>query len=51
MFNAPDWLADVSKERKPKELQKRMEKIQSLQEAIYKKAQPLAHRFELKAMK
>jgi lysophospholipase L1-like esterase len=51
MFNAPDWLADVAKERKPAELKKRMEKIQSMQEAIYKKASPTTHRFELKAMK
>ena len=51
MYNAPDWLADVVKERKPAELQKRMEKIQSMQEAIYKKARPATHRFELKAMK
>src|SRR6185437_4558236 len=51
MFNAPSWLADVVKERKPAELKKRMEKIQTMQEAIYKKAQPTAHRFELKAMK
>jgi lysophospholipase L1-like esterase len=51
MFQAPDWLADVVKERKPLELKKRMEKIQSLQEAIYKTAQPATHRFELTAMK
>ncbi|HTU17917.1 MAG TPA: SGNH/GDSL hydrolase family protein [Gemmataceae bacterium] len=51
MVNAPDWLADVAKERKPTELKKRMEKIQSMQEAIYKKVQPTTHRFELKAMK
>jgi lysophospholipase L1-like esterase len=50
MFNAPSWLADVVSERKPVELKKRMEKIQSLQEEIYKLAQPTAHRFELKAM-
>jgi hypothetical protein len=50
MFNAPSWLADVAKERKPAELQKRMEKIQSLQEAIYNKARPTTHRFELKAI-
>jgi lysophospholipase L1-like esterase len=50
MFYIPDWLADVGPERKAKELQKRMEKIQSLQEEIYKVAQPAAHRFELKAM-
>jgi lysophospholipase L1-like esterase len=51
MFNAPDWLADVARERKPAELKKRMERIQSLQGEIYKKVQPVAHRFELKAMK
>jgi lysophospholipase L1-like esterase len=51
MFNAPDWLADVAKERKPAELKKRMEKVQSMQEEIYQKVQPAAHRFELKAMK
>ncbi len=45
------WLADVYKERKPKELKKLMDEIQSRQEAIYKKVQPAAHRFELKAMK
>ena len=50
MFGAPDWLADVVRERKPAELKKRMEKIESLQEAIYQKVQPKAHRFELKAM-
>ncbi len=44
----PYWLADVYKERKPKELKKLMEEIQSRQEAIYKKVQPTAHRFELK---
>ncbi len=51
MFNAPDWLADVARERKPSELKKRMAKIQTMQEEIYKKVQPVAHRFELKAMK
>jgi lysophospholipase L1-like esterase len=50
MFYIPDWLADVGPERKAKELQKRMEKIQSLQEEIYKAVQPTAHRFELKAI-
>jgi lysophospholipase L1-like esterase len=45
------WLADVYKERKPKELKKLMEEIQARQQAIYKKAQPVVHRFELKATK
>ncbi len=40
MASAPYWLADVYQERKPKELQKLMDEIQSRQEAIYKKAQP-----------
>ncbi len=50
MFNAPDWLADVAKERKPDELKKLMKKIDSMQEQIYKAAQPKTHRFELKAI-
>ena len=44
------WLADVYKERKPKELKKLMAEIESRQEEIYKKAQPTTHRFELKAI-
>jgi lysophospholipase L1-like esterase len=51
MFDAPDWLADVAKERKPIELAKRMKKIQSMQKAIYDKVKPRSHRFELTAMK
>ncbi|HZV07641.1 MAG TPA: SGNH/GDSL hydrolase family protein [Gemmataceae bacterium] len=47
----PYWLADVYNERKPKELKKLLEEIQTRQEAIYKKVQPAAHRFELKAVK
>jgi lysophospholipase L1-like esterase len=48
MFQAPDWLADVAAERKPKELAKRMAKIDSLQADIYKLVQPTVHHFELK---
>lgn len=48
MFNAPDWLADVAKERKPMELAKRLEQINEQQTAIYKLVQPTTHRFELK---
>lgn len=51
MFDIPSWLADVGNERKESELTRRMEKIRSMQEAIYKKANSQAHRFELKAMK
>jgi lysophospholipase L1-like esterase len=48
MFQAPDWLADVAAERKPKELAKRMQQIEEQQAEIYKKVQPVARRFELK---
>lgn len=51
MFNAPDWLADVAAERKPKELAKRAEQIQEKQAEIYKMVQPVKHRFEVKAVK
>jgi lysophospholipase L1-like esterase len=51
MFNAPDWLADVVAERKPKELASRMEKINAAQADIYKMLKPTAHRFELKQAK
>ena len=51
MFQAPDWLADVAAERKPKELAKRMEQIAEKQAEIYKLAQPTKHRFELKLAK
>ena len=44
-FNAPDWLADVVKERKPAELAKRLEKIDKAQADIYKLAVPTAHKF------
>jgi lysophospholipase L1-like esterase len=49
MFQAPDWLADVAAERKEAELKKRKQKIDSLQAEIYQLAQPVGHRFELKA--
>lgn len=51
MFNAPDWLADVAAERKPKELAKRMEQIQAKQAEIYQMAQPVKRRFEVVAVK
>ncbi len=47
LFNAPDWLADVAAERKPAELQKRMEKIDAAQVEVYKLAKPVAHKFEV----
>lgn len=48
MFQAPDWLADVAAERKPKELAKRMQQTDEQQIVIYKKVQPVARRFEVK---
>lgn len=51
MFNAPEWLADVAKERKPLELQKRMEKIDAAQAEIYKLATPVARKFAVKPAK
>jgi lysophospholipase L1-like esterase len=49
----PDWLADLAdtvKERKAKELTKRMEQIEQRQADVYKLAQPVPHQFELKAV-
>jgi lysophospholipase L1-like esterase len=51
MFHAPDWLADVAKERKPRELKKRKAQIDARQKEIYKLVKPTAHKFELKPMK
>ncbi len=51
MFNAPEWLADVAKERKPMELQKRMDKIDAAQAEIYKLATPVARKFAVKPAK
>jgi lysophospholipase L1-like esterase len=48
MFNTPDWLSDVGPERKALELQKRKGQIDERQAAVYKLAQPVPHRFELK---
>ena len=48
MFNAPDWLADVAAERKPKELANRMEQIVAKQAEVHKLAQPVKRRFEIK---
>jgi hypothetical protein len=48
MFQAPEWVSDVVAERKPKELAKRMAKIDQRQAEIYKMAQPATHHFELK---
>ena len=47
MFNAPDWLADVVAERKPAELNKRMDQIKAKQAEVYELAQPTKHRWKL----
>lgn len=51
MFNAPEWLADLAAERKPAELKKRMDKIDSAQAEIYKLATPVEHKFEVAPVK
>jgi lysophospholipase L1-like esterase len=47
MFNAPDWLADVVAERKPKELEKRLDQIKAKQAEVYELAKPAKHRWKL----
>ncbi|TXT35654.1 MAG: hypothetical protein FD138_1269 [Planctomycetota bacterium] len=47
MFNAPDWLADVVAERKPAELNKRMDQIKAKQAEVYELAKPAKHRWRL----
>lgn len=47
MFNAPDWLADVTAERKPKELERRSQQIQEKQTEVYQLAKPKTHRWKL----
>jgi lysophospholipase L1-like esterase len=48
MFQAPDWLADVAKERKPQELVKRKELIDAKQAEIYRLVLPVSRKFEIK---
>ncbi len=50
-IQAPDWLADVAAERKPRELTKRLEQITARQVEIDRLVQPTKHRFELKPAK
>ncbi len=47
MFNAPDWLADVVAERKPAELNKRMDQIKAKQAEVYELAKPTKHHWKL----
>jgi hypothetical protein len=48
MFNPPDWLVDVTNERKPQELAKRKQLIDEKQAEIYKLVQPMKRKFEIK---
>ncbi len=48
MFNPPDWLADITAERKPKELAKRRQQIDEKQAEIQKLAMPGKHHWEVK---
>ena len=50
-FTAPDWLADVVKERRPQELAKRTERIQQMQADVYRLVQPTPHQWELTRVK
>lgn len=47
LANIPDWLADVARERKPAELEKRMAQITEAQARVNKLAQPRPHAFEV----
>jgi lysophospholipase L1-like esterase len=48
MFQPPDWLADVANPRKAEQLKRRKEQIDARQAEVYRLAQPVPHRFELK---
>ena len=48
MFQPPDWLAETVREPKRAELEKRMKVIADQQAEIYKLAQPVPHKFEVK---
>lgn len=51
MANVPSWLADVAAERKPAELQKRLELITAAQAGVYEAVQPVKHQFVIRAVK
>lgn len=51
LANIPDWLADVARERKPAELEKRLEQITQAQTRVNQLAQPRTHAFEIVAAK
>ncbi len=45
------WSTEVGQKRKPEELKKRLEEIETAQVAVYKLAQPVARKFEVKLVK
>ncbi len=49
MYSAPDWLAEIAKERQPQELAKRTARINEMQAGVYAAAQPVPHVWELRA--
>ena len=51
LFNPPSWLAEVTKERRPVELKKRMDQINERQAQIYSMLKPVTHKVELKPAK
>ena len=51
LASIPNWLADVARERKPAELEKRLVQITAAQAKVNELAQPKAHAFEVAAVK
>lgn len=49
LANVPEWLADVAKERKPMELEKRMNQIVEAQKAVNEMVKPKSHKWEVVA--
>lgn len=51
LANVPEWLADVAKERKPMELEKRLAQIVEAQKAVNELVKPKSHKWEVVAAK
>jgi hypothetical protein len=51
LANVPEWLADVAKERKPMELEKRLAQIVEAQKAVNELVKPKSHKWEVVAVK
>jgi hypothetical protein len=50
LAQVPDWLADVAKERKATELEKRMAQIIEAQKKVHELAKPKPHKWEVVAV-